>query len=132
MPADYVDSQQPNSGGRLGFPALEERHEVETCVIGGGLAGLSVALSLAERNCGVAVIEANRVGWGRPGETAASSRRVARGMDSMWTTELTKPERCLISRGRAWTGCGGHRGLRHRLRSGEIRHPHGLVVRSAQ
>jgi glycine/D-amino acid oxidase-like deaminating enzyme len=39
----------------------------EICVIGAGMAGLSVALELAERGRQVVLIEANRVGWGASG-----------------------------------------------------------------
>jgi gamma-glutamylputrescine oxidase len=50
-------------------PALEGGAEAETCVVGGGLAGLGVALSLAERGLGpgVLVLEAGRVGDGASG-----------------------------------------------------------------
>ncbi len=41
--------------------------ETETCVIGGGLAGLSVALDLAERGRDVVLLEAERIGWGASG-----------------------------------------------------------------
>lgn len=47
--------------------ALSAPIEAEVCVIGGGLAGLSTALSLAERNRSVVVIEKNRIGWGASG-----------------------------------------------------------------
>ncbi len=46
---------------------LEGDHETEVCIVGGGLAGLSTALSLAERGTAVAVLEARRVGWGASG-----------------------------------------------------------------
>lgn len=41
--------------------------EVETCVVGGGFAGLSTALDLAERGRSVALVEAERIGWGASG-----------------------------------------------------------------
>ncbi|WP_246116902.1 NAD(P)/FAD-dependent oxidoreductase [Denitrobaculum tricleocarpae] len=41
--------------------------ETDVCVIGGGLAGLSTALGLAERDVKVVLIEARRVGWGASG-----------------------------------------------------------------
>lgn len=41
--------------------------EAETCVVGGGLAGLSTALSLAERGKDVVLVEARRIGWGASG-----------------------------------------------------------------
>ncbi|RCS22876.1 FAD-binding oxidoreductase [Phyllobacterium salinisoli] len=49
------------------FPALSGLVECDTCIIGGGLAGLTVALQLARAGQTVAVIEAERVGWGASG-----------------------------------------------------------------
>jgi len=44
--------------------SLAAELEVDVCVVGAGLAGLSAALSLAERGRKVAVVEARKVGWG--------------------------------------------------------------------
>ena len=41
--------------------------EAETCVIGGGLAGIATALDLAERGRSVVLLEARRIGWGASG-----------------------------------------------------------------
>ena len=41
--------------------------EAQVCVVGGGLAGLSTALGLAERGIDTVLIEARRVGWGASG-----------------------------------------------------------------
>jgi gamma-glutamylputrescine oxidase len=49
------------------WPGLDGDCEVETCVIGGGLAGLATALGLAERGRSVVLLEANRLGWGASG-----------------------------------------------------------------
>ena len=46
---------------------LEEKIDTDICVIGGGLAGLSTALGLVERNKKCVLIEANRIGWGASG-----------------------------------------------------------------
>ncbi len=48
-------------------PYLKGIVETETCVIGGGLAGLSVALDLAERGRDVVLLEGERIGWGASG-----------------------------------------------------------------
>jgi glycine/D-amino acid oxidase-like deaminating enzyme len=46
--------------------------DVDLCVIGAGLAGLSVALEAAQHGLSVAVLEAGRVGWGASGATLGS------------------------------------------------------------
>lgn len=52
---------------RLDFPQLSESLEADVCVIGGGYTGLSSAIHLAERGYRVALLEAERVGWGASG-----------------------------------------------------------------
>ncbi len=44
--------------------------DVDVCVIGGGLAGLTVALEVARRGWSVAVLEARRVAWNASGRNA--------------------------------------------------------------
>lgn len=44
--------------------------DVDVCVIGGGLAGLTVALNVARRGWSVAVLEARRVAWNASGRNA--------------------------------------------------------------
>jgi gamma-glutamylputrescine oxidase len=66
--SDYVDSFYSRTMAEPGArPALEGAIETETCVIGGGLAGLATALNLAERGRSVVLLEANRIGWGASG-----------------------------------------------------------------
>jgi gamma-glutamylputrescine oxidase len=48
-------------------PALQGEVSADVCVIGAGFTGISAALHLAERGFSVAVLEANRVGWGASG-----------------------------------------------------------------
>lgn len=48
-------------------PALDRDAEADVCVIGGGYAGLSAALHLAERGKGVVLLEAHEPGWGGSG-----------------------------------------------------------------
>ncbi len=43
--------------------------EADLCVIGGGLTGLSAALSAAERGLSVILLEAGRIGWGASGRS---------------------------------------------------------------
>jgi glycine/D-amino acid oxidase-like deaminating enzyme len=49
------------------YPILAGAHHCDVAVVGAGFTGLSAALFLAERGYDVAVIEANRVGWGASG-----------------------------------------------------------------
>jgi len=48
-------------------PALRGVVETETSVVGGGLAGLSTTLDLAERGREVVLLEGERIGWGASG-----------------------------------------------------------------
>lgn len=68
-------------------PALTGAAETETCIIGGGLAGLCTALSLAERGRKVAVIEKNRIGWGASGRNGGM---VSPGFAAFYDTIIRK------------------------------------------
>ena len=50
--------------GTPSFPALSGEQTTEIAIIGGGLTGLSTALSLAEAGRDVRVLEAHLPGWG--------------------------------------------------------------------
>ena len=52
---------------RTGWPALEGEVRADVCVVGAGFTGVATTLSLAERGYSVALVEANRVGWGASG-----------------------------------------------------------------
>jgi len=49
------------------YPVLEGAVSVDICVVGAGFTGVATALTLAERGFSVALVEANRVGWGASG-----------------------------------------------------------------
>lgn len=49
------------------YPRLEGTIKADVAVIGGGFSGISTALALAERGYSVALVEANRIGWGASG-----------------------------------------------------------------
>jgi gamma-glutamylputrescine oxidase len=52
-------------------PALAGTQSCDVCVIGGGIAGTSCALHLAERGFDVVLLEAQQVGWGASGRSGA-------------------------------------------------------------
>ncbi len=52
---------------RTRYPQLQGRVKADFCVIGGGFSGVATALTLAERGYSVALLEANRIGWGASG-----------------------------------------------------------------
>ncbi|NEW90550.1 FAD-binding oxidoreductase [Rhodopseudomonas sp. BR0M22] len=71
-----MDSLPTSATNGLGFAAdtATEPHarlnfdlDVDLCVIGAGLAGLSVALEAARAGLSVAVLESGRIGWGASG-----------------------------------------------------------------
>ncbi len=60
------------------FPRLEGALKADVCVIGGGFTGLSAALHLAERGYRVALLEAQRVGFGASGRNGGQVAREMR------------------------------------------------------
>lgn len=64
----YVDTYYRRTLSRdTAHPPLSGRHDVDVCIVGGGLAGLTTALELARRGRSVVVLEARRIGWGASG-----------------------------------------------------------------
>jgi gamma-glutamylputrescine oxidase len=54
-------------------PALQGSVSADVCVVGGGIAGCSAALHLAERGLKVVLLEDNRIGWGASGRSGAQA-----------------------------------------------------------
>ncbi len=86
-------------------PVLDGEMRADVCVIGGGLAGLSTALGLAEYKKKVILLEANRIGWGASGRNggfvakgyACGYRQLVKQVGLPHTKELHK----LATHGRA-------------------------------
>jgi glycine/D-amino acid oxidase-like deaminating enzyme len=64
------------------YPCLEGAKSVDVCVVGAGFTGTATALSLAERGFSVALVEANRVGWGASGRNGG---QLINGMSGLET-----------------------------------------------
>ncbi|MCR8923078.1 FAD-binding oxidoreductase [Dasania sp. GY-MA-18] len=56
-----------SANGATDFPALSEHIEAEVCVVGGGYAGMSAAIELAEQGHSVVLLEAVKMGWAASG-----------------------------------------------------------------
>lgn len=68
MREDYEDTYYSRTARHVpAHPSLKGETAAETLVIGGGLAGLATAVSLAERGQSVTLIEARRLGFGASG-----------------------------------------------------------------
>ncbi len=70
----YVDSYYAASAHAApGRRALEGVADCDVCVIGGGIAGCSAALHLAERGLSVVLLEEHRIGWGASGRSGGQA-----------------------------------------------------------
>ncbi len=52
---------------------LRDAVDCDVCVVGGGIAGCSTALHLAERGYRVVLVEAHRIGWGASGRSGGQA-----------------------------------------------------------
>lgn len=68
-PSYYASSVHPAPDR----PALTGSVDCDVCVVGGGIAGCSAALHLAERGYRVVLLEDNRIGWGASGRSGAQA-----------------------------------------------------------
>lgn len=58
---------------RQAYPALQGSAVCDVAVVGGGLAGVSAALELAQRGFSVALLEARQIGWGASGRNGGQA-----------------------------------------------------------
>ena len=58
---------------REAWPALQGDVEADVAIVGGGLAGLSAAIELADRGFDVVLLEAQEVGWGASGRNGGQA-----------------------------------------------------------
>jgi gamma-glutamylputrescine oxidase len=58
---------------RQAFPALQGDVEADVAIVGGGLAGLSAAIELADRGFSVVLLEARELGWGASGRNGGQA-----------------------------------------------------------
>ncbi|ARN72675.1 NAD(P)/FAD-dependent oxidoreductase [Oceanicoccus sagamiensis] len=86
-----TDQRQEHTGSyyaasvneKIEYPSLEGAVTVDVCVVGGGFTGVSTALSLAERGYSVAIVEANRIGWGASGRNGGQLINGITGLDKV-------------------------------------------------
>ena len=74
VPNDYLDSYYLASA-QPAPPTVALRGALSTdvCVVGGGIAGCSTALTLAERGYRVTLLEGQRIGWGASGRSGGQA-----------------------------------------------------------
>jgi gamma-glutamylputrescine oxidase len=67
-PGVHAKSWYAETAGEMpDHPELTGKQRADVCVVGAGYGGLSAALHLAGRGFDVALVEANRIGWGASG-----------------------------------------------------------------
>lgn len=70
---DYVDTYYRRTlQGETAYPPLDSRKTTDVAIVGGGFAGLTCALELAQRGHTVTLLEARRIGWGASGRNGGS------------------------------------------------------------
>ena len=88
------------------FDALDGDMTADVCVIGGGIAGCSTALHLAERGYRVVLLEAQHIGWGASGRSGGQAivglRLRARQIDRCRSGSRMR-DACGTSRSKDWS-----------------------------
>ncbi|MDE1923608.1 MAG: FAD-binding oxidoreductase, partial [Gammaproteobacteria bacterium] len=78
------------AGEAVSAPPLDVDCSAEVCVIGGGFAGLSTALHLAERGVEVVLLEQSLLGWGASGRNGGQAH-VGMRRDQEWLEKRMGP-----------------------------------------
>ncbi|HNP63236.1 MAG TPA: FAD-binding oxidoreductase [Woeseiaceae bacterium] len=65
------------------YPELVGHESVDVCIVGAGFTGVAAALTLAERGYSVALLEANRVGWGASGRNGGQMINGVSGLEKL-------------------------------------------------
>ncbi len=65
------------------YPTLQGRVSVDVAIIGGGFTGVASAVELAERGLKVAIVEANKIGWGATGRNGGQVTGSLSGDEAM-------------------------------------------------
>lgn len=91
----YVDSYYADTAlPLLECAALQGEITADVCVIGGGYTGVSTALHLADKGYSVALLEAQRIGWGASGRNGGhvgvGQRKGQQELESMLGKERAK------------------------------------------
>jgi len=74
MAIPHVDSYYAASANPApDRPALQGDVDADVCVVGGGIAGCSTALHLAERGYNVVLLEGRRIAWGASGRSGGQA-----------------------------------------------------------
>ena len=87
---------------KTNYPVLQGEHNADICVVGGGFTGVATALTLAERGYDVALVEANRIGWGATGRNGG---QIINGMSGLAKIEAKYGDSVAETvRGLRWRG----------------------------
>jgi len=73
MSAHVASWYASNTATTASRPELAHDIDADVCVVGGGIAGCSTALHLAERGYRVVLLEAELIGWGASGRSGAQA-----------------------------------------------------------
>lgn len=65
------------------YPRLQGNVSVDVAIIGGGFSGVATAVELAERGLKVAIVEANKIGWGASGRNGGQVTGSLSGDEAM-------------------------------------------------